>query len=331
VKSSPDFPLTISIEDSFTEHRGTLDWQGILREIEILTNSLLRRLEIELVDGGELEAMKNDSRGTTIPRKWQRYPSQIRLTIRTGHSFEIAYNANRESRSALLPVPVFDLAVPRVERAQALIRQPLSGLAKTILDKGADRALKTTERYQISIINIAVTHLQSTTPTRSIDAFFSEPSSGEPWMRSSLPSHAAKEAGSPSVLKRSRSIHGSDLDLDMLRELPTDIRNEVLRDYGIDLADMDDPKPPRKQSKVDTPPAQTQHRPRDADYGQAPVSFGIVSDLKRMTSPLAPTSDDVGSSSEDEDAQAGMKLCSLCGTVVFDWSMDAHMAYHDES
>ncbi|KZO95091.1 DNA/RNA polymerase [Calocera viscosa TUFC12733] len=327
VKSSPEFPLTISIEDSFDERRGTLDWQGVLQEIEILANSLLRRLEIELVDGGEIDGIRSDSSLPKPPRKWQRYPSQIRLTIRGGHSKEIAYNANRESRSAALPVPVFDLDVPRVERAQALVRQPLAGLAKQILDKGMER--KTVEKYEVSIINIAVTHLQITTPTKSINAFFSAGMvNGEPSLGIGSHLNVTDDVTSTIGSKRPRTIYASDLDLEMLRELPPDIRDDVLREYGIDVSELDLDERPHKQSKSDASPVAigTKSEARPSQNPLVAIS-NVVSEHEIGTSVSSSSSNDEGPLS-DEEPEIGNAECTICGAVVFSWSMDAHIAYH---
>ncbi|KZT56440.1 DNA/RNA polymerase [Calocera cornea HHB12733] len=325
VKPSPEFPLTISIEDSFDERRGILDWSGVLREIEILTNSLLRRLEIELVDGGEIEGVRTDPSPSQPPRKWQRYPSQIRLTIRGGHSREIAYNANRESRSAALPVPVFDLDVPRIERSQALIRQPLSALAKQILDKGVES--KITEKYEISIINIAVTHLQITPPEKAINAYFSsETIIGESSMNTS---HERSAIGVAHIngSKRARPSHASGLDFGMLRELPPDIREDVLREYGIDASELDLEEPPNKQSKSNSVSAANtgpEDIPADSPSERIPE---ITWNLQNRT-PVSPSTSDAETSSSTEEIETGVTECELCGAVIFGWSMDAHKAYH---
>ncbi|EJT97868.1 DNA/RNA polymerase [Dacryopinax primogenitus] len=321
VKMSPEFPLTISVEDSFDQQRGTLDWSGVLTEIETLANSLLRRLEIELVDGGELETLGREAVKPDRRRKWQRYPSQIRLTIRGGHSRQIAYNANRESRSAPLPVPVFDLDIPRTERAQGLIRQPLAGLAKQILDKGGEPV----EKYEFSIINIAVTNLQTTTPTKAINAFFA----ASPWDKQENKrirhSHEAKEPASSNGSKRRRRTLPPDIDINMIKELPADIRDEVVREYGI----IEFEEPPSKIIKRDV----TEHTLEladDVNQASATPESNTVADGKKLSSVLESMSDDGCWTSDDDDKKA-MTPCTLCGAVIFDWSMAAHMTYHSGS
>ncbi|CAO1615144.1 unnamed protein product [Sympodiomycopsis kandeliae] len=242
VVPAPPFPLQISIEDTYRNLRGS----DIYDQIRVLSESLLRRLEAELVDGqresdssiltikynmaqeplslpGDSSAgiiiAQGSSTGTAVVRNytevgdhdhisksvtssdqriWKRFPLGVRLSIRQGWE-------NRVSKQTRMPVEVFDLLMSRSARA-ALLTSSLSNLYRSMIQQHGDKG------QGINLINIAAVDLSITRPAPALGSFFSK-------SLRSVPESRVQES----------------IDLQMLSQLPDDIRDELAQQYGIKL------------------------------------------------------------------------------------------------
>ncbi|PWN22756.1 DNA/RNA polymerase [Microstroma glucosiphilum] len=220
---APLYPHQISIEDTFRGLRG----QAQHEQLHVLSSSLLRRLEVELVeDEGDLSqplTLRNEP--VTLPseegreqpldlkgmcvrsyveedslsqevasrRTWRRYPLSVRLSIRQGWE-------NRTSKQTRMPVEVFDLSLSRSQRATALAAT-LEGLRRSMIATHGDRG------EGINLINIAALDLVKQKPAASIGALFANGN--------------GKGKGKEVVI-----------DEEFLRSLPPEIRKEVMDQYG---------------------------------------------------------------------------------------------------
>lgn len=222
VMKAPPFPAQISIEDTYRGLQGA----ALLEQIYVLSQSLLRRLEAELVEGDGDQAtsmpafevtestmteeqgtatayvvreyQERDERraGASKRLRWKRYPLSIRLSIRQGWD-------NRVSRQGRMPVEVFDLCVPRKERARVLatsVESALRALFTSDGDKGQG----------VNLLNIAALDLSQHRPAPPIGGFFR--AKGE-----------------------KRTTGSAAIDLALLQELPPDLRAEIASEYGISL------------------------------------------------------------------------------------------------
>lgn len=233
VIKAPEYPAQISIEDTY---RG-LEGSALLKEIFILSESLLRRLETEIVDSEEQASIAkynlvekpvvlDEFLETSVKvrdyqelmaekRKgqyhWKRYPLTVRLSIRQG------WWDNRISRQGKMPVEIFDLSLSRKQRAH-ILAQNLELILKAIF------ASESNKGQGLNLINIAALDLSSNRPSKAIGGYF--------------------ENGSPvKGEKASNSFTAPELpniDLTFLRELPADLRAEVAMEYNLSLKEFDD-------------------------------------------------------------------------------------------
>lgn len=232
VIKAPEYPAQISIEDTY---RG-LEGAALLKQILILSESLLRRLETEILDseGQALTAKYNliekpvvldqiletsvkvrDYQELMAEKKegryhWKRYPLTVRLSIRQGWD-------NRISRQGKMPVEVFDLSLSRKERAQ-ILTQNLESILKSIFASEGNKG------QGLNLINIAALDLSPNRPSRAIGGYFKN---GSP---------VKEERTSISSMVRELP----SIDLAFLRELPAELRAEVAREYNITLDDLDE-------------------------------------------------------------------------------------------
>lgn len=216
---APDFPLQLSIEDTypFPSLRG----QAIHNEIGRLSNSLLRRLELELTTQPAVEeqsvplsqeklikdqhvTVRDYTDDTTTlgsaqkGTSWLRYPLKLRLSIRQGWN-------NRVSKQTKMPVEIFDLDQPREVRAAA-IAKACKGLLRGLI--GGDDVVGD----GMNLINIAALELSEKRPQRALGSFF-----------------AGKE-------KQKEEAKG-EIDEGFLASLPPELREEIAREYGIIAAE----------------------------------------------------------------------------------------------
>lgn len=286
---APLYPHQISIEDTFRGLRG----QAQHEQLHILSTSLLRRLEVELVeDEGDLSQplmLRNEpvmlpseegreqpldlkgmcvrsyveqdslSQEVACRRAWRRYPLSVRLSIRQGWE-------NRTSKQSRMPVEVFDLSLSRSQRATALAAT-LEGLRRSMIATHGDRG------EGINLINIAALDLVKQKPAASIGALFAN-GNGK-----------GKGKGKEVVI-----------DKDFLESLPLEIRKEVMAQYG--------------------------HVPTDDAIANTDEDIsGVGEDVK--------ASDDdehggggVGGGDDDEDL-----VCDKCGGVQEAWLQHDHLIW----
>jgi DNA polymerase iota len=170
---TPTFPKQISVEDSYPDNR-TL---GVLfANLAILTKSLVRRLDHDLTEKGI----------------YIRFPKTLRLSMRNHHT-----KTPRESKSARMPVELFDLTLPKERRVELVLRT-VTTLAKTMIGSWPPD-------WRVGVINIAATDLMEEIPGFGIQKFIAN----------------AKKA------------EVEEVDWDFIRELPEDIQEEVLRRYRL--------------------------------------------------------------------------------------------------
>ena len=172
VEPAPEFPKTISVEDSYANVY--VQPEGVQAELERLSASLLKRLECvgrssHRTDGNRAElvdepATLGAASSTSQQRRWAMYPTQLRLSLAKRGTW------GRESRSAPLPVDILDLALPVDQRVARLVKT-FTGLARAILGSS---------QFELVIINLAVADLSATPLSRSIAAAFAKPQPPRP-------------------------------------------------------------------------------------------------------------------------------------------------------
>ncbi|CDW97189.1 hypothetical protein [Sporisorium scitamineum] len=223
VVPAPDFPLQLSIEDTYPYP--SLRSASIHVEIGRLSMSLLRRLELELTTQGNApqEPPKPLSQETVIKNEavtirdyqeqtpspaavgkggWLWYPMKLRLSVRQGWN-------NRVSKQTKMPVEIFELDQPREARAGA-IAKACRGLLRALI--GGDNVVGD----GMNLINIAALELSEKRPQRALGSFFS-----------SNPAEV-KAAG--------KEMNGAGgIDEGFLASLPSELRDEIAKEYGIDL------------------------------------------------------------------------------------------------
>ncbi|PWN35389.1 DNA/RNA polymerase [Meira miltonrushii] len=222
VIKAPDFPAQISIEDSYFG----LPFEKVPEQFVKLGDSLLRRLELELMshpdprqESEEEKVRKQEAEAEMVevpldifgnPRStWLRYPLSLRLTTRQGYT-------NRISRQTRMPVEIFDISVPRIERAKVLMHS-CEALFRAVIQFEGNKGMG------IHLINLAAIDLSVHRPNQSIGGFFKQP----------------VQARTPVV--ESRQIieepipETNQIDMAFLMELPEDVRREVAQEYGIEL------------------------------------------------------------------------------------------------
>lgn len=222
---APDFPLQLSIEDTYPYP--SLRGPTIHAEIGRLSLSLLRRLELELTtrDSTLQEQPKPLSQETTIKNEvvtirdyqeqppaaaavkagWLRYPLKVRLSVRQGWN-------NRVSKQTKMPVEIFELDQPTEIRAAA-IAKACRGLLRALI--GGDNVIG----EGMNLINIAALELSEKRPQRALGSFFA-----------SAPTSAEGKSG------RKRMNGRADIDEAILASLPRELRDEIAKEYGIELA-----------------------------------------------------------------------------------------------
>jgi DNA polymerase iota len=233
VIKAPEFPAQISIEDTF-RGRG-LAGAALLDMILKLSESLLRRLEAELLDYDEKDASKlqyaliekpvlfdeNENLGAGLkikirdyeevggsdfkPEKyqWKRYPLSVRLSVRQAWG-------NRVSRQGKMPVEIFDLSINRRNRAQILAHN-LESILKAIYASEGDKD------QGCNLVNIAALDLSPHRPAKAIGGYFA--------------TRKQETIADPAVREQ------QNIDLAFLKELPPDLRAELAREYNLDLTD----------------------------------------------------------------------------------------------
>lgn len=144
---------------------------------------------------------------------WLRYPLSLRLTTRQGYT-------NRISRQTRMPVEIFDVSVPRIERAKVLMHS-CEALFRAVIQFEGNKGMG------IHLINLAAIDLSVHRPNQSIGGFFKQTVQAR---TSLLENKQTIEETVPVPVPEANQI-----DMAFLMELPEDVRWEVAQEYGIDL------------------------------------------------------------------------------------------------
>ena len=223
---TPAFPKQISVEDSYPDNRSMA---VLMQNLAILTKSLVRRLDFDLRVGDV----------------YVRFPRTLRLSMRNGRQ------TGRESKSARMPVELFDMSVPTEKRVE-LVGRTVNMLAKSMVCGWIPG-------WRVSVINVAATDLVEERPARGIQGFIDKPRSKD------------------------------EIDWDVVRELPEDIRAEVLRQYHL-----------------------------------SPETLNVGAEEKVDVEMEEDEWDD-----DTEEMDDTKETCRICGVRIFSWMTDAHARYHD--
>lgn len=224
---TPAFPKQISVEDSYPDNRSVA---VLMQNLAILTKSLVRRLDFDLRVGDV----------------YVRFPRTLRLSMRNGRQ------AGRESKSARMPVELFDMSIP-IEKRVELVGRTVNVLAKSMV-------FGWVPGWRVGVINVAATDLVEERPSRGIQGFIDKPRRED------------------------------EIDWDVVRELPEDIRAEVMRQYRLS--------------------------PERLDVSQAEGKHSEMVEEDEWD--------------DDTDEMDDTKeTCKICGVRIFSWMTDAHARYHD--
>jgi DNA polymerase iota len=231
VVPTPPFPKQISVEDSYPDNHSMTT---LLNGVAALTKSLVRRLDLELKIGDA----------------YVRFPKTLRLTMRNG------WRISRESKSARMPVELFDMTLP-TERRIEIVGRVTSALARGMVAGWPSG-------WKVGIINVSATDLVEEMPGPGIQGFINRPRQEE------------------------------EIDWEIIKELPEDIRTEVIKQYHL------------SPEKLEATTTETKDEEMDMDDG------------------------DDWDDEEDEDMEEDTKeRCDICGLRIFAWMSEAHARYHD--
>jgi DNA polymerase iota len=256
VISTPIFPKQISVEDSYPDNR-TLP--VVFQNLGILTKSLVRRLDLDLRVGDA----------------YVRFPRTLRLSMRNGRQL------GRESKSARMPVELFDLTLPTERRVDSV------GRIVNMLARGMIAGWPSD--WRVGVINVAATDLMENMPGKGIQGFIDRPKMDD------------------------------QVDWDVIRELPEDIRAEVLRQYHLSPDRLKTESPDEELSDPMIV-EETEEWENTKRLEVAPDFENKVEESKSDTE----WDDDDGEETEDTK-----EVCEICGVRIFSWMRDAHARYHD--
>jgi DNA polymerase iota len=130
VKPSPQYPAQISVEDSSASDLWRT-FPSIRTQGTKTLAKLMERMEEELtMPPGEpyADGITFHPRPISANSSWIRYPSQLRLTIRTYTS--------TQSKSAAMPAFVFDVSISKQERAERIMKSLVDRMIRSLLGKG---------------------------------------------------------------------------------------------------------------------------------------------------------------------------------------------------
>ncbi|KAJ9477437.1 hypothetical protein PHBOTO_000999 [Pseudozyma hubeiensis] len=330
VVPAPDFPLQLSIEDTYPYP--SLRGPSIHKEIGRLSLSLLRRLELELTTQhhavqeqpeplSQETRIKNetvtirdyqDQPPTAAATKagWLRYPMKVRLSVRQGWN-------NRVSKQTKMPVEIFELDQPREVRAAA-IAKACKGLLRALI--GGDDVVGD----GMNLINIAALELSEKRPQRALGSFFA--------------------AGPIPTNSRGGFEEKAELDESFLASLPSELREEIALEYGIDLASSD-----AITGIVEM--ADATENAEDKGKSRAVPTAGLVCSVcgdgmeiwmqhdheEYPDTGLPPRSSNPSSSSLSDDMEEGDTFetdpdsvqCERCGEALKPFMLVAHTRFHE--
>ena len=161
----------------------------------------------------------------------------------------------RESKSARTPVELFDMSIPTEKRIE-LVGRTVNALAKSIIGGWG-------WGWRVGVINVAATDLMEERPGRGIQRFID------------------------------KTRREDEIDWDVIRELPEDIRAEVLRHYHISSQKL------------------------DAGQSEMTVDGDVMDE------------DEIEWEEDTEEMDDTKERCRICGVRIFSWMTDAHARYHD--
>ncbi|EST06125.2 DNA-repair protein, UmuC-like protein [Kalmanozyma brasiliensis GHG001] len=338
---APDFPLQLSIEDTYPYP--SLRGAAIHAEIRRLSLSLLRRLELELTTQAAEPAKQPQplSQETVIKNEavtirdyqdeqpppsamgratWLRYPMKVRLSVRQGWS-------NRVSKQTKMPVEIFELEHPRDIRAGA-IEKACRGLLRALI--GGDDVVGD----GMNLINIAALDLSDKRPQRALGSFFAPSTAVEVKTRQGEPTQAAK------------------IDEGFLASLAPELREEIAREYGIDVATTSLRIDTVKDQKAsDVASFDAAEKPSIKGKGKAALEpgpicptcgeemqvwmqhdhesypfSGVPVDALRSSTP---DSFDEEITNEQDEGDIDLIPCELCGEQLKPFMLVAHHRFHE--
>jgi DNA polymerase iota len=264
---TPAFPKQISVEDSYPDNR-TLP--VLFENLGILTKSLVRRLDLDLKVG----------------EGYIRFPRTLRLSMRNGR--QVA----RESKSARMPVELFDLNLP-VEKRIECVRRVVNSLAKGIIAGWPSD-------WRVGVINVCATELMEDMPGRGIQGFIENPRKVE------------------------------EVDWDVIKELPEDIRMEVMRQYHLSPDLLKEDTPVKVEAEEESRGKAEEMVLEDWEEWEDPREAPEISKTKEDPDMIIEMLDeeeewDDGDDAEMEDTRL---TCDICGVRIFSWMEEAHSRYH---
>ncbi|KAH8916774.1 DNA/RNA polymerase [Atractiella rhizophila] len=257
-------------------------------------------------------------------KTWEMWPRTVKVTL--------LWNGGngRESKGARLGIEVFDKERPLSERAELVW--------KSTLKRVVEGMTKGKEKESLVIINVAVTDLTKECPGRGIQSLLAHPP-------------PAKVKAEPS---------STTIDFEMLKELPKEIQDELIKEHGIKKRDLE-------KSGIVTEERTSKRRKKDVRDFFAPkvsqniskpkekVDLQMLKELpksmrKEMMHQYGISQDDLDSFEEKNHEQAddqvpqaeedpalpeiveneGELTCSRCNATVLPFAVDAHLAYHLE-
>ena len=262
VTPAAEWPAQISIEDTYRGIRG----DEVIRQLEILGYSLMRRLETELVeedgDGAarardrvlnprvvrkdeswheqgvcgtirtydlaedDSDEEDNADKRQRRHRRWLQHPLGLRLSIR------IRWNA-RTSKQVKMPVGIFDLSISRRRRSKLIAQACATMLRSLLTGAGPNGGGEHPERGDdqgLNLLNIAAINLVKDRPARSIDAMFS---SAAAYDRSRAVNHRSQDvdrtqSDAQAQMSRQEMIRRQGFDEATFNELPEELQAELL-------------------------------------------------------------------------------------------------------
>lgn len=194
VHPTPDFPKTITVEDSYAIDMSRT-YSVIRRQTQELVRHLLRRLQDELT-------FTDESTGT---KRWIRFPTTFRMALRLGWNDP----GGRDSKSARMPAFVFDMHRSIEDRSNMVMDKVAVSLLQDLLGRGKGSTISDHTVFEVYVINVGVANLSLEKPPPALADVWSD----------------------ASVLKRKRVEE--EVDWDVIESLPIKLRREVLKQYGL--------------------------------------------------------------------------------------------------
>jgi DNA polymerase iota len=249
VVPTPPFPKQISVEDSYPDNRSL---PTLFNNLAILSKSLVRRLDFELVTG----------------EGYIRFPRTLRLTMRNAR-------LTRESKSARMPVELFDLDILAEKRVE-IVGRVVNALARGMVAAWSPG-------WRVGVINVCATELSEEGPGKGIQGFIGRERAEE------------------------------QVDWDVIRALPEDIRMEVLRQYHLspEMLKVEE----ENEMDVDL----------DSKFEDGNEIVGMALEENEMEVDV----DELDDEDDWDDSGDTKQTCSICGVRIFPWMTEAHARYHD--